>query len=191
MTQNRFLIIASLAAALSAAAGAASAAGASATAGPSSVPVTGNVVTFCTTGALSNDTTVFDLGVLTDPNTGLLKTNIAPVSKTLSGATCNAVSTISVTAQPMTAQSFTSAPPNGFSRSVDYTATASGWTTTPAIFATAQAQNTSANQARNTPFTGQITLTLSGFATTGGSNLRLVSDPNYSGAITVTLAAGT
>lgn len=187
MTQNRFLIAASLAAALAAGAGVAQAAN---TAGPNSVPVTGNAVTFCTTGSLTNDTAVFDLGVLTDTNTGLLKSNIPPVSKTLNGAVCNAVSTISVTATPMTAQAFSDTPPNGFSRSVDYTATASGWTTSPAVFETAQTSNAGASQARNSPFAGPITVTLSDFSTTGGSNLRLVADPNYTGAITVTLAAG-
>ncbi|HEY3811688.1 MAG TPA: hypothetical protein VGL66_00560 [Caulobacteraceae bacterium] len=190
MTLNRFLIIACTTAALASGAGATSAAAASATAGPASVPVTGTVVTFCTTGTLTNDTTVFDLGVLTDPNTGLLKNNIAPVSKILNGATCNTVSTITVAASPMTAQDFTTVPPAGFARAIDYTATASGWTTTPAVYVTSQSSNSAANQARNTPFSGQITLTLSSFTTTGGSNLLLVSDPVYSGAITVTLAAG-
>jgi hypothetical protein len=188
MTRNRILIAAYLAAALSAAAGAASAA--SNTGGPASVPVTGNVVTFCTTGVVTNGSTVFDLGVLTDQNTGLLKNNIAPVSKTLSGASCNAISTIQVTATPMTAQDFTNAPPTGFSRSVDYTATASGWTTSPAVYVTSQSSNSADTQSRNSAFAGPITVTLSGFSTTGGSNLILVSDTVYAGAITVTLTAG-
>ncbi|HWE48083.1 MAG TPA: hypothetical protein VG407_18850 [Caulobacteraceae bacterium] len=188
MTKHRFLIAATLAAAVSAAAGAASAA--SNIAGPVGVPVTGHAVTFCTTGSLTNGTTVFDLGVLTDTTTGELKNNIAPVSKTLNGAICNTASTINVAAQPMTAQSFTIAPPSGFSRSVDYTATASGWTTTPAVYETSQTTNGGATQSRNSAFSGPITVTLSGFSTTGGSTLRLVSDPNYLGAIVVTLAAG-
>jgi hypothetical protein len=161
--------------------------GSSSTQGP--IPVAGTVVSFCTTGTLGTTTNVFDLGVLTDPRTGLLRNDIAPVSKTLNGAICNSVSTITVTAQAMTAQDFTSDPPAGFSRSVDYTATASGWTTSPAVYVTSQASNPAAHQARNSAFTGPITLTLSNFSTTGGA-LRLVSDPVYSGAITVTLAAG-
>ena len=188
MIKHRFLIAATLAAAVSTAAGAASAL--SNTAGPVSVPVTAHVVTFCTTGTLVNDTTVFDLGVLTDPTTGELKNNIAPVSKTLNGAVCNAASTINVAAQPMTAQSFTIAAPSGFSRSVDYTATASGWTTTPAVYETGLSANAAATQTRPSAFSGQITVTLSDFNTTGGSTLRLVADPNYMGAIVVTLAAG-
>jgi hypothetical protein len=189
MTLRRRLAIASIAAALAGAAGGAWAADASAVAGPDAVPVTGNVTTFCTNGVLTTDTTTFDLGVLTDPNTGELKNDIASLSKTLSG-TCNALSTITVTAQPMTAQSFTNTPPAGFSRSVDYTATASGWTPTPAVYVTSQPQNAAATQSRNAPFSGQIVVTLSNFTTTGGSSLRLVSDPNYSGAVTVTIAAG-
>ena len=146
------------------------------------MPVTGNVTTFCTNGVLTTDTTTFDLGSMTDPNTGSLKNSIATFTKTLNGAVCNAASTINVAAQPMTAQSFTSTPPAGFSRSVDYTATASGWTPTPAVYVTSQPQNAAATQSRNAPFSGQIALTLSGFATTGGQTLKLVSDPNYSGA---------
>jgi hypothetical protein len=188
MLKRSLIVIATLGSVLCAGAAAAAGASASASAGP--IPVNGTVTTFCSTGALSNDTSVFDLGVLTDPNTGLLRNDVAAVSKTLNGATCNALSTITVAAQPMTAQAFTSEPPQGFSRSVDYTATASGWTVTPAVYMTSAAQNPGASQSRNTPFTGPITLTLSNFSTTGGSNLRLVSDPVYSGAITVTLTAG-
>jgi hypothetical protein len=72
---------------------------------------------------------------------------------------------------------------------VDYTATASGWTTTPASFTTSLANNTAATQSRSTPFSGDIAVAIANFGTTGGNALRLVADTNYRGTVTVTLAA--
>lgn len=151
--------------------------------------VIGNVPAMCAGGTLVGGNDTFDLGVLIDTTTGFLRTDLAAPGKVLSGAYCSGRSTITVAATAMAAQNFTAAPPAGFSRTVDYTATAAGWTTTPASFATAAASNPSATQTRATAFTGDIAVGISGFATGGGNTLRLVADTNYRGLVTVTLAA--
>ena len=88
--------------------------------------VVGNVPAMCVGGTLAGTGATFDMGVLIDLNTGLLRTDLAAPPKVLSGSFCSARSTITVAATPMAAQTFTATPPAGFSRSVNYTATASG-----------------------------------------------------------------
>lgn len=144
--------------------------------------VIGNVPAMCAGGTLVGGNSTFDLGVLIDTTTGFLRTDLAALSKVLSGAYCSGRSTITVSASAMAAQNFTAAPPAGFSRTVDYTAIAAGWTT-------AAASNPAATQTRATAFTGDIAVGISGFATGGGNTLRLVADTNYRGLVTVTLAA--
>lgn len=151
--------------------------------------VTGNVPALCSGGTLSGADGTFDLGVLIDTTTGFLRTDLAAPAKVLSGAFCSARSTISITATRIAAQNFTATPTAGFSRQIDYTATASGWTPTAASFDTASATNANAAQSRNSAFTGDITVGIAGFATTGGSNLRPVADTSYRGLVTVTLSA--
>jgi hypothetical protein len=150
--------------------------------------VTGNVPAMCVGGTLTGTGATFDMGVLIDINTGLLRNDLAAPPKVLSGSFCSARSTITVNATPMEAQTFTATPPAGFSRTVDYTATASGWTTTPASFATGAASNPAAVQTRATAFSGDITVSVGSFSTGGGATQRLVADTNYQGNVTVTLA---
>jgi hypothetical protein len=71
---------------------------------------------------------------------------------------------------------------------VNFTATASGWTAVPASFTTGAATNAAATQQRNSAFTGDITVAVGDFTTAGGNALRMVADPAYEGAVTVTLA---
>lgn len=150
--------------------------------------VVGNVPAMCVGGTLAGTGSTFDMGVLIDLNTGLLRTDLAAPPKVLSGSFCSTRSTITVAATPMTAQTFTTTPPTGFSRTVNYTATAAGWTTTPASFTTGAASNPAAVQSRATAFSGDITVSVSSFATGGGATQRLVADTNYQGNVTVTLA---
>lgn len=152
------------------------------------VAIVGTAPPMCFGGTL-NGSGSFDLGVLIDTTTGQLRNDLSAPPKILVGSLCTSRSTITVTATPLTAQNFTVAPPIGFSKEVDYTATASGWTTTPASFNTAAAANAAATQSRATAFTGDITVAISGFATTGGNSLRLVADNDYRGLVTVTIAA--
>jgi len=150
--------------------------------------VVGNVPAMCVGGTIAGTGSTFDMGVLIDLNTGLLRNDLAAPPKVLSGSFCSARSTITVNATPMAAQTFTSTPPAGFSRVVDYTATASGWTTTPAAFATGAGSNPAAVQTRATAFSGDITVSVGSFSTNGGATQRLVADTNYQGNVTVTLA---
>lgn len=150
--------------------------------------VTGTVPPICVGGTLSGASDVFDLGVLVDTATGLLRTDLSSPDKVLGGNFCSSRSTISIEAAPLVAQNFTASPAAGFSRSVDYVATASGWTDTAARFDTAATSNAAATQSRDTAFSGPITVGISAFATSGGNALRLVADTAYSGTVTVTLA---
>lgn len=163
--------------------------GASATSSAGPVPVTGTVPLFCSLGTVASGDQVFDLGVLINTSTGLLRNDLAPPPKTLSGSFCNTKSVIAIAATPMTAQSFTGTPGSGLSATVDFTATASGWTASPAVFSTGNASNPGANQTQPAAFSGDITVGLSNFLTKGGVSLRLIGDPLYQGTVTVTLAA--
>ena len=151
------------------------------------LPVTGNVPVLCTGGTLTGGDSTFDLGVLIDVNTGFLRTDLAAEPKTLTGAFCSSRSTITILADPLAAQNFTAPPSDGFSRIVHYTATASGWTPSAAVYATGDGPHP-ASQQRDTAFTGDITVSIGDFLTGGGSALRLVADPSYRGLVTVTLS---
>jgi hypothetical protein len=154
-------------------------------AGP--IPVTGNAPTFCTVGGLQGTDNVFDLGILIDTTTGLLSQSLSAPPKTMAGAFCNTGSTISIMATSIEAQTLTGAPPSGYSDEVDFTATASGWTTSPAVFATGSGANPQSAQTRGTPFSGNIVVSIDDFETAGGSTLRMLADPVYRGSITLTL----
>lgn len=153
-----------------------------------SFAVTGNVPALCSGGTLSGDGS-FNLGVLVDLSTGLLRTDLNAPNRVLTGAFCSTQSTITVNATPLSAQNFTATPPAGFARQVNYVATASGWTNTAASFNTAASTNPSAVQTRAGAFTGDISVAIGGFATAGGNSLRLVGDTSYRGLVTVTLTA--
>jgi len=154
-----------------------------------SFAVTGNVPALCSGGTLTGEGGTFDLGVLVDTTTGFLRTDLSAPARVLGGAFCSARSTITVNATRLAAVNYTAVPPAGFSRQVDYTATASGWTPTAASFATAAASNPAASQTRDNAFTGDIAVSVSDFATTGGTALRPVADTAYRGLVTVTLSA--
>lgn len=151
--------------------------------------VTGSVPPICSGGSLSSGDSTFALGVLIDTTTGLLRTDLSAPAKVMTGSFCSTRSTINLTATPLAAQNFTATPPTGFSRAVNYTATASGWTAVAASYTTGAATNTAATQTRDSAFSGDITVGLSGFATAGGAALRPVADTSYRGTITVTLTA--
>jgi hypothetical protein len=162
--------------------------GPSDSAGP--IQITGNVPNnVCTLGALSDGDNLFDVGVLIDTGTGLLRPDLAAPPKVLTGTQCSSRSQLTIAATAMTAQAFVTTPPTGFSRGVDYTATASGWTPIDARYSTGTAANAAASQVRETAGSADITISLSGFATAGGPALRPVADDTYQGAVVVTLAA--
>lgn len=152
------------------------------------VGIIGTVPAQCFGGTLSGEGS-FDLGVLVDLTSGVLRTDLSAPDQVLVGSFCTSRSTITVNATPLEAQNNLASPPSGYARRVHYLATASGWTTTPATFDTGSASNAAATQSRGSAFTGDITVAISNFSTDGGSNLRLVGDDAYRGLVTVTLAA--
>lgn len=154
-----------------------------------SFQVIGNVPALCSIGIPDNSGAVFDLGVLVDTTTGLLRTDLSAPDKVLAGAFCASRSTIEISATPMQAQNFAGAAPAGFSTAVNYVATASGWTIVPAEFDTGSATNANASQVRASAFTGDITVGISDFSTAGGASLLPVADDEYLGQIVVTLSA--
>lgn len=155
------------------------------TTGP--MPVIGTVPTLCATTPFEGDDNVFDVGTLIDTTTGFLRPDLAVEPKVLSASFCNARSTISIEAELMTAQSFSGAAPAGFSTGVHFTAQASGWTPSAAVFATGSASNPQASQSRDGAHSGDIVVSLSDFATQGGAALRPVADGEYRGQVVVTL----
>ena len=136
------------------------------------VPVTGTVPALCHGGTLTGG--------------GHLRAQL--LADGLSGAFCSTRSRIVLEATPLLSQNATGTPPAGFSRTVNYRAVASGWTEAPAVFATADAGHPAAAQERSTAFQGDIAISIDSFATAGGAALRLVADPLYQGAVTVTLS---
>ena len=152
------------------------------------VGVIGTAPAMCFAGTVTGNGS-YDLGVLIDTATGQLRTDLAAPDKVLVGSFCTGRSTITVAATPLAAQNSTVAPPSGFSHQVNYTATATGWTTTPASYTTGTAANSAATQTRASAYTGDIIVAISGFSTSGGQSLRLVADDNYLGLVTVTIAA--
>jgi hypothetical protein len=154
------------------------------------VAVEGQVRPVCILG--NPNPALVNLGQLSassGPRTGRIAV-IAPRTVTLPASYCNfAGSVVTVQATALTS-SDTSAPQPGFSRAVNYSATATNWAsggstaTTAALRdgSTATASGTGATQPL--PKVADITLTLSSFTAPG--DLILVAG-NYSGTVVVTL----
>lgn len=154
------------------------------------VAVEGQVRPVCILG--NPNPALVNLGQLSassGPRTGRIAV-IAPRTVTLPASYCNfAGSVVTVQATALTS-SDTSAPQPGFSRAVNYTATATNWanggsTATSAALrdgSTATASGTGATQPL--PKVADITLILSSFTAPG--DLILVAG-NYSGTVVVTL----
>jgi hypothetical protein len=154
------------------------------------ITVTGSVGNACHMGTPASST--ISLGALAAQSDGTLASITAPTT-TINGSWCNTGSVIGVIATPLVAQSATGTPPTGFTKAVNYTASASGWTATPASFTTTGDVSGSGNsttpgtQTATAPDAQTITVNLSNFLTPAAGE-RLVADANYSGTITVTLA---
>lgn len=159
---------------------------------PASATITlsGSVGVACHMGSPSDST--INVGTLANLADGTLAP-ISPQSTTITDSWCNTGSTIGIIAGPLLAQNYTGAPPAGFTKAVNYTAAASGWTSNPASFTTTADTSgggngtTPGSQSTSDPAAQTITVGVSNFATPGADS-RLVADPNYSGTITVTLA---
>jgi hypothetical protein len=150
------------------------------------MPVSGNVPTLCAIGAVGGQGS-FPLGVLIDTATGKMRPGLSAPDQSITGSWCNAPSSVSISATQLTAVNFTATPPTGFSRSLNYTATASGFSALPASFTTGATSNTTATRPTNGPITGPITIAVSA-VTPVGIDPFLVADTAYQGVITITLA---
>lgn len=154
------------------------------------VAVGGNVALICILG--DPTPSLVDLGQMvttSGPRAGRIAT-IASRSVALAGSFCNfAGSAVKVDATALRSAD-TTAPPAGFARAVNFTATATGWATTAAAATTAAVANGSSATASGTgstqplPKISDIGLTLSGFTAPGDAILVAGS---YSGTIVVTL----
>lgn len=151
-------------------------------------PVTGFVSRVCALGAITGGDGTYALGSLIDPGTGLLSGTLTAPAKTLTGSFCNAPSTVAVSATPLTATGFVAPAPAGFSGIVDYTATASGWTTTAASFTSGAAANPGQTQNASAANASTISVSIGTFATRGGAGLRPLASTAYAGQVTLTLA---
>lgn len=154
------------------------------------VLVTGSVARLCILGEPSR--AVVDMGQMVQSSGAAAGRIVAlgPQSVTLPGSFCNfAGSMLGITASALVDGSGT-APPDGFARAVNYTATASGWGDSDAVATTAAAFDGAGPDAGGTggtqpqPKLGDVAVSLSSFAVPG--NALLVAG-NYSGLITVTL----
>lgn len=150
------------------------------------MPVTGNVPTLCAVGAVGGQGS-FPLGSLIDNATGKMRAGLSAPNQTITGSWCNAPSSVSISATQLAAVNFLATPPEGFSRSLNYTATASGFSALPASFTTGAPTNTNATRATGGPVTGPITIAVSA-VTPVGANPFLVADTSYQGIVTITLA---
>lgn len=154
------------------------------------IMVTGDAPGACTLGTLGNST--LNVGEMVDPATGELAKIPSPSPTSITGSWCNTASTLTVLATPLVAQNFAGAPPSGFTKAVNYTATVSAWTTNPAIFSTSgnvsgvQSQTTPGSQVQPAPNSNTIVVSIGSFASPSVGDF-LIADPNYSGLITITL----
>ena len=158
--------------------------------------ITAEVPKACSLGDTTNAVITITAGAsgLADPMTGRLSSEArANGTFTINNSWCNSASTLKITAAPIVAKTATGAPIFGYSRAVNYKATASGWTPTNAVATTNAASDGLAGTVSNaqnqpTPRISAIVVSLSDLSTGGGANLKLVADDNYSGSVTLTLA---
>lgn len=154
------------------------------------VAVTGSVARLCILGEPSR--AVVDLGQMVQTSgTSIGRiAALATQSVSLPGSFCNfAGSVLGVSATALLGDS-TIAPPAGFSRAVNYTATATGWgnsgtaATTNAAADGASPDSAATGSTQPSPKLGDIEVALSSFS--APQNALLVAG-NYSGLVTVTL----
>ena len=157
------------------------------------VNLNGFVTSACSMGSFGAISSTINLGSLANATDQLA--TISGKFTQINGSWCNGASMISVVGTPIVATDFAGAPPTGFTKAVNYTVQAAGWTTTggPSYTTTASQDGTGSTGAPTTaaqtsPQAATIFVLVNGFATPSAAD-RLVSSPTYTGAITVTLTA--
>ncbi|HEX3919751.1 MAG TPA: hypothetical protein VHW60_20625 [Caulobacteraceae bacterium] len=161
------------------------------------VTVTGTVTAACTLAPVGAGAGTFTVGGgnLIDTTTGLLAAGLhTDGPQTITGSWCNTNSVLTLAANPMVQTLFSGAPPSGWTKSVNYTATSTGWGNALPVATTSDISglNPSTNSATETvttPTAATISIDLTNFVTPG-SNSRLVAG-TYTGSVVVTLAPST
>lgn len=153
------------------------------------VGVTGNVADLCILGDPSQPNV--DVGQMVETSGGRVG-KISTISNqvvTLPGSFCNFAGTqVDITTSALLGPEGT--PPASFSRAVNYTATATGWTTPDAAATSAAGFDGSSPSASGTggqqdgPKLNDITVTLSSFTVPQD---RLLISGGYTGSVTITL----
>jgi hypothetical protein len=164
-------------------------------ASPKTFTVTGHVTSTCSlgasTGSLLINTTV--------PASGKLDASVDGTSFALTGLYCDAPSSIRLSATALRRNPPNDKVPNGQSQAANYTATATGWSSTPAIVTTSEASPfgstmvfTGTPRSQPSAKSGNLTVTVNNFTTVVGANgngQKLMDGP-YSATITVSLTPG-
>jgi hypothetical protein len=159
----------------------------------STYAVTGQVSSSCALGA---DVEPLTVSTTVGAN-GKLDTSLNNKSWTISNVMCSGPSSIKVSAKALRRNQPNASVPKGQSQTANFTATASGWSLTPASITTGEtlpigtgATYTSPAQTQNSAKAGNITVTVNNFTSVVGSNgngSKLVDGP-YSATITVSLS---
>jgi hypothetical protein len=162
---------------------------------PANFAVNGNVQSHCSLGTSPGPLTVST----TVPASGKLDPALNGRTFNLSGLFCDAPSNIKVSATTLRRNPPKASVPNGQSQAANFTATATGWASTPATVTTTEVSPLgSATVFNGTPRSqssaksGSVTVTVNNFTTVVGPNgngQKLV-DGAYSSTITVSLTPG-
>lgn len=142
----------------------------------------------CRIGEIVGENGEFDVGILTEAETGLLRRGLSAPTRRLQATFCNSPSEIRVEAVLMTPTTSNRPAPQGFSRGVHFTATVSGWTDDPAVFETDIAGDQAESVQRlQEPRQTDLIVSVSDFRTAGGATLLPVASSRYQGQVIVTL----
>lgn len=148
----------------------------------------GRVPALCQIGGSGTTREAFPLGVMVDTSSGFLRRNMTTPDRVVEDTWCNAPSQIEVRAIELAPQAAVARLRDGFANAVHFTATATGWTETPASYRTDGASiQQSAIQNAPQPRVTTITIGLSDFRMRDGASLRPIASRSYLGAVVVTL----
>jgi len=162
---------------------------------PSTFPVTGRVASSCSLGPSAGSLLIST----TVPSNGKLDPSLNGKTFNLNGLFCDAPSTIRLSATELRRSPPVDKVPNGQSEAANFTATATGWSSTPATVTTTETSQFGSTTVfvgtpRSQPSAkiGNLTVTVNNFTTVVGPNglgQKLIDGP-YSATITVSLTPG-
>lgn len=158
--------------------------------GPDDVRVrfNGRVPALCQIGGSATARGAFEMVVLIDTSSGFLKRSLTAPDKVIEDTWCNAPSEIEVRAVELTPQASVARLRDGFANAVHFTATATGWSASPAFYRTdGAATQQSAIQDAPQPRVTTLVINVSDFRMRDGAALRPIASRSYLGAVIVTL----